>query len=80
VILKFLEHLSTVILKSEPSKLDDLNLKHFVCATIRVLGAWLSEETATMREEVTFRPPARQGLPAGLFSYQKSQNFGRSWN
>jgi hypothetical protein len=53
VILKFLNHLSTVILKAEPKKLDDLNLKHFVGAMARVIGAWLSEDTVTMREEVT---------------------------
>jgi len=52
VILKFLDFLSKQVLSKEPNRLDDFDLKHFVCATIRVLGAWLSEETATMREEV----------------------------
>ena len=52
MILKFIDILSQQIVGQDPSKLEDSNLKHFVCATIRVLGAWLSEETATMREEV----------------------------
>ena len=52
VILKFLDFLATQVLSKEPNRLEDFDLKHFVCATIRVLGAWLSEETATMREEV----------------------------
>ena len=31
---------------------NDPKTKYFVCATIRVLGAWLSEETMAMREDV----------------------------
>ena len=44
-ILKFLQDLSTNVLKEEPQKLEDPQVKYFVCATIRILGAWLSEET-----------------------------------
>jgi len=52
-ILKFLHDLSTNTLKDDPLKLaNDPKTKYFVCATIRVLGAWLSEETMAMREDV----------------------------
>ena len=43
--MKFLQDLSTNVLKEEPQKLEDPQVKYFVCATIRILGAWLSEET-----------------------------------
>ena len=40
-----MQDLSTNVLKEEPQKLEDPQVKYFVCATIRILGAWLSEET-----------------------------------
>jgi hypothetical protein len=51
-ILKFLQDLSVNVLKHQPEKLEDAQIKYFVCATIRILGAWLSEETSALREDV----------------------------
>lgn len=31
---------------------DDVEIRHFVCATIRILSAWLAEETMALREDV----------------------------
>jgi len=48
-ILRFLHELSvaqSTLVSSDPK------IKYFVCATIRLLGAWLAEETLALREDV----------------------------
>ena len=48
-ILKFLHELS---ISHSTLQSSDPKIKYFVCATIRLLGAWLSEETLALREDV----------------------------
>jgi len=69
-ILGFLQELS-VTLKEHPHHLDDPKKKYFVCATIRILGAWLSEETMAMREEVYDLLPFILSLSNETFESQK---------
>jgi len=69
-ILGFLQELS-VTLKDHPHHLDDPKKKYFVCATIRILGAWLSEETMAMREEVYDLLPFVLSLSNETFESQK---------
>ena len=37
-ILKFLHELSSNVLPNDPKKLEEAQMKYFVCATIRILG------------------------------------------
>ena len=48
-IIKFLHELSV---SQSTLNSSDPKIKYFVCATIRLLGAWLSEETLALREDV----------------------------
>jgi len=70
-ILKFLQDLSTNVLKEEPQKMEDPQVKYFVCATIRILGAWLSEETQALREDVYDIVPFIFELANETFEAQK---------
>ena len=65
-ILKFLHELS----KLQKDLLQ--KIKHFVCATIRILGAWLSEETQALRDEVYDIIPFIYQLATETFEVQKS--------
>jgi len=69
-ILRFLQDLS-LILKQESHHLENPQKKYFVCATIRILGAWLSEETMAMREEVCEILPFILTLSNETFESQK---------
>lgn len=71
-ILKFLQELSKNILKSNPEKMEDPQVKYFICATIRILGAWLSEETQALREDVYEIMPFIMALGNETFEAQKS--------
>ena len=66
-ILKFLHDLSL--------EKDVLQIKHFVCATIRILGAWLSEETQALRDEVYDIIPFIFQLATETFEVQKSDKL-----
>ena len=46
-------------------------MKYFVCATIRILGAWLSEETQALRDEVYDILPFILQLGSDTFEAQK---------
>jgi len=69
-ILGFLQELS-LTLKEQTYHLENHQKKYFVCATIRILGAWLSEETMAMREEVYEILPFILTLSNETFEYQK---------
>jgi hypothetical protein len=69
-ILGFLQTLS-VTLQEHPHHLQNHQKKYFVCATIRILGAWLSEETMAMREEVYELLPFILTLSNDTFESQK---------
>ena len=51
--------------------MEDPQVKYFVCATIRILGAWLSEETQALREDVYDIMPFIFGLAYETFDAQK---------
>ena len=70
-ILKFLHELSTTIIPNEPKKMEEDQMKYFVCATIRILGAWLSEETQALRDEVYDILPFILQLGSDTFEAQK---------
>jgi len=74
-ILKFLDNFSQVILTKTPDLMHDCSVKHFLCATIRVLGAWLSEETSTMREEVYTILPFIMTMAYETFEAQKTDTL-----
>lgn len=69
-ILRFLQDIS-VKLKDETYNLENTQKKYFVCATIRILGAWLSEETMAVREEVCEIIPFILTLSNETFESQK---------
>jgi len=69
-ILGFLQELS-ITLKEHTHHLENHQKKYFVCATIRILGAWLSEETMAMREEVYEILPFILSLSNETFESQK---------
>ena len=69
-ILGFLQELS-VTLREQPHHLESHQKKYFVCATIRILGAWLSEETMAMREEVYEILPFILDISNDTFESQK---------
>jgi len=69
-ILRFLQELS-VTLKEQTHHLQNQQKKYFVCATIRILGAWLSEESMAMREEVCEILPFILTLSNETFESQK---------
>jgi len=69
-ILGFLQELS-VSLKEDTNHLENQQKKYFVCATIRILGAWLSEETMAVRDEVYEILPFILGLANDTFEAQK---------
>jgi len=69
-ILGFLQELS-ITLKEHTHHLENHQKKYFVCATIRILGAWLSEETMAMREEVYDLLPFILTLSNETFESQK---------
>lgn len=75
IILKFLDQFSNEILADNPTRIEDCSIKHFICATIRVLGAWLSEETATMREEVYSILPFIVNVANNTFEAQKADKL-----
>ena len=47
-VLKFLSDLA-MDLKDDSAKLEEPDVRNFVCATIRILAAWLAEETMANR-------------------------------
>ena len=51
--------------------MEDPQVKYFVCATIRILGAWLSEETQALREDVYEIVPFIFELANETFEAQK---------
>ena len=51
-------------------------MKYFVCATIRILGAWLSEETQALRDEVYDILPFILQLGSDTFEAQKLTKLG----
>jgi len=69
-ILGFLQELS-VTLQEQTHHLENHQKKYFVSATIRILGAWLSEETMAMREEVCEILPFILRLSNETFEFQK---------
>ncbi|XP_023331282.1 neurochondrin homolog [Eurytemora carolleeae] len=69
-ILRFLQELSET-LGNQTHHLEDQQKKYFVCATIRLLGAWLSEESMAMREEVCEILPFILTLSNQTFETQK---------
>ena len=69
-ILGFLQELS-MTLREQPHHLESHQKKYFVCATIRILGAWLSEETMAMREEVYEILPFILDISNDTFESQK---------
>jgi len=69
-ILRFLQELA-VMLKDQTHHMDNQQKKYFVCATIRILGAWLSEESMAMREEVCEILPFILTLSNETFESQK---------
>lgn len=49
----FTQYFYHMLLASVYAKIISLNkFQYFVCATIRLLGAWLAEETLALREDV----------------------------
>ena len=58
-------------LREQPHHLESHQKKYFVCATIRILGAWLSEETMAMREEVYEILPFILDISNDTFESQK---------
>lgn len=74
-ILRFIKDLSTNLLKKEPGRLEEPQLKYFVCATIRILGAWLSEETSALREDVYDILPFILTLANETFESQKLEKL-----
>ena len=58
-------------LREQPHHLESHQKKYFVCATIRILGAWLSEETMAVRDEVYEILPFILGLANDTFEAQK---------
>ena len=58
-------------LKEQTHHLENHQKKYFVCATIRILGAWLSEETMAMRDEVYDILPFILSLSNETFEFQK---------
>ena len=75
-ILKFLHELSTNVLPNDPKKLEEAQMKYFVCATIRILGAWLSEESQALRDEVYDILPFILQLGSDTFEAQKLTKLG----
>ncbi len=51
--------------------MEDPQTKYFVCATVRILGAWLSEETSALREDVYDILPFILTLANETFEAQK---------
>ena len=51
-------------------------MKYFVCATIRILGAWLSEESQALRDEVYDILPFILQLGSDTFEAQKLTKLG----
>lgn len=69
-ILRFLQEMA-VTLRSQTHHLENNEKKFFVCATIRILGAWLAEEAMANREEVCEILPFILQLANETFESQK---------
>lgn len=67
---------SLIFLETAPCNANLSRLpRYFVCATVRVLGAWLAEETLAMREDVCQVLPFVVGVAQDAFQGRRRE-FG----